>query len=111
MSRPHLAVLLRWGTETSGRVPTRSRYMRRSLIGRQNRHFRATGIKTNTVPARNLWTTVKTFNEEHYLCSIHMQKKDKPAHSVLVKASTLLKHIKSVKPDSDKSQQILHLVF
>ena len=50
-SRTYLSVLLHWGTKRSERVPTSLSYTHRPLIGRQNRHFRATGIKTNTVPA------------------------------------------------------------
>ena len=68
MSCSHLAVLLRWGTETSGWVPKSSSYTRHPLIGRQNRHFRATGgLKPkNTVPARYFWTTAKVcFIEEN----------------------------------------------
>ena len=43
LRRTRLAVLLRWGTETPERVPATWIYTRRPLIGRQNRHFRATG--------------------------------------------------------------------
>ena len=39
----HLAVLLRWGTETSDGVPTSSSYRRPPLIDRQYCHFHATG--------------------------------------------------------------------
>ena len=51
MSHTHLAVdeshFLRWGTETSERVPTSLSYTCRPLIGQQNRHSRATNKHSN----------------------------------------------------------------
>ena len=91
ISRTYLSVLLRWGAKTSERVATSSSYTRRPLIGRQNRHCRATGgyIQTNTLPARYLWTTAKDL----FIGENVGQKVSRPSWPSYIVALSLLCHI------------------